>query len=90
MSENTRIHPGDVVQHFKRELLTPKEKSTGKYLYKIIGEAEHTETGEMLMVYMALYDDFRIFARPLEMFLGETDKEKYPDVKQKYRFEVLK
>ena len=83
------FYPGDIVQHFKRELLSPEERCTNKYLYKITGEAEHTETGEKLMVYMALYDDFRLFARPLEMFMGETDKEKYPNVKQKYRFEKI-
>ena len=84
-----RLYPGDMVQHFKREFLSPEERSTNKYLYKIIGEAEHTETGERLMVYMALYDEFRLFARPIEMFMGETDKEKYPEVKQKYRFEKI-
>lgn len=84
-----RFYPGDTVQHFKRELLSPEEKSTNKYLYKITGEAEHTETGEKLMVYMALYDDFRLFVRPLDMFMGETDKDKYPYVKQKYRFEKI-
>lgn len=84
-----RLYPGDTVQHFKREMISPEERSTNKYLYKIIGEAEHTETGEKLMVYLSLYDDFRLFARPLEMFLGKTDKEKYPDIKQKYRFEKI-
>ena len=84
-----RFNPGDVVRHFKRELLTNDKRLSNMYLYKIIGEAQHTETGEKLMIYMALYDDFRVYARPLEMFCGFTDKEKYPNIKQKYRFEVV-
>ena len=84
-----RFKPGDIVAHFKRETLSPEERQTNKYLYKIIGEAQHIETGEQLMIYMALYDDFGIYARPLDMFMSETDREKYPDIKQKYRFEAV-
>ncbi len=86
---NDRFKPGDIVAHFKREMLSPEEKSTNKYLYKIIGEAQHTETKEKLMIYMALYDDFGIYARPFDMFTGEVDRDKYPDIKQFYRFEKI-
>ena len=86
---NDRLNPGDIVAHFKRETLSPEEKSTNKYLYKIIGEAQHTETKEKLMIYMALYDDFGIYARPFDMFTGEVDRDKYPEIKQFYRFEKI-
>lgn len=82
-----KFGPGDIVCHFKRETVDP---ASSVYLYKIIGEAEHTETGEMMMIYQALYGDMRLYARPLAMFMGETDHEKYPDIKQKYRFEKVK
>ena len=81
------FRPGDIVQHFKRELLSPEEKATNKYLYQIIGVATHSETREKMVVYQALYGEFGLFVRPEAMFVSEVDHEKYPHVKQKFRFE---
>ena len=80
---------GDIVQHFKRELMSDEERETNKYLYEIIGVAHHSETREPMMVYRPLYDDGGMYVRPLDMFLSEVDHEKYPDVEQKYRFEKV-
>ena len=90
MTEKDLI-PGTVVQHFKRKMLTEAESTDStQYLYEILGVAHHTETGEKLVVYRALYGEGKICARPLDMFLSETDHEKYPQAEQKFRFEPLK
>ena len=85
MSERI-FKPGQRVQHFKRETLPPGDAG---YTYEIVGEAIHSESREKLMVYRALYDDMQLYVRPYDMFMSEVDHEKYPDIKQKYRFEPM-
>lgn len=80
------IQVGDIVRHFKREWVADE---TSEYLYKVLAFAQHTETGERLVIYQALYAPFKICARPYGMFMSRVDREKYPDVKQTYRFEKL-
>jgi|GEM_PF-467488 hypothetical protein len=82
-----RFRPGDKAVHFKRETISDEERAAGVYTYEIVGTALHSETGEELMVYRALYGDRGMYARPLDMFLSEVDHEKYPDIEQPFRFE---
>ena len=67
---------GETWLHFKR--------------YEIIAcPVIHSETREQYCVYKALYGDGGIYCRPLDMFMSEVDHVKYPDVRQKYRFEKI-
>ena len=68
------IRQGQFYRHFKGGL------------YQVMAIATHSETKEKMVVYQALYGDYGIYVRPYDMFTSEVDHEKYPQVKQVYRF----
>ena len=72
-----QIKINGIYKHFK-----------GDY-YLLVDVAKHSETGEDYVVYRKLYEDCALWVRPLEMFLEEVDHKKYPNEKQRYRFELI-
>ena len=70
-------HKNKKVRHFK-----------GKE-YLIVDFAKHTETGETLVIYRALYGNCKLYARPLDMFASEVDRVKYPNATQRFRIELI-
>lgn len=70
--------PGQIYRHFKGNL------------YRIVTLAEDSETGNMLVIYQALYGKYKVYARPLSMFMERLDKRKYPDAGAEFRFELQK
>ncbi len=69
--------PFEVYRHFKGNM------------YQILTIAIDSESGKTCVVYQALYEDYKVYVRDLEMFLSETDRAKYPDAQQAYRFEKV-
>lgn len=75
MRENPK--PFEVYRHFKGNK------------YQILTLATDSEDGRTHVVYQAMYGEFKVYVRELGMFMSETDREKYPDCTQKYRFEKV-
>lgn len=71
------VQIGRVYRHFKGDH------------YLVEGVAKDSENGEPYVIYRKLYGDGGLWIRPLEMFLSRVDREKYPEVGQEYRFELL-
>lgn len=57
--------------------------------YIVLNTVTHSETGELMVLYCANYGDRKYYVRPYDMFMSKVDREKYPEVEQEYRFELV-
>ncbi len=80
-----RIKKHDIVKSFKREF----SAQGMEYIYEVLEIGKNSETNEKMVVYKALYPPYDIWVRPYDMFMGQVDQEKYPNVRQQYRFECV-
>lgn len=76
MPQGRPVH-GEIYLHFKKKL------------YQVLELAEDADDGTVLVIYQALYGQYRIFARPISNFIDEVDHSKYPEVNQMYRFQLV-
>lgn len=87
-----RIKAGDIVKHFKREIIENHATKQGSllYMYEVLStNGIDTETEGRVVVYKALYGEHAIFVRPYEDFMSEVNHKKHPRVLQKYKFEKV-
>ncbi len=78
-----------IVAEMREQLRWKTFRHFNGMLYVVTDIAIHSETNEVFVIYHALGGDFRTCAQPLEIFLSDVDKKKYPDVKQEKRFEMV-
>lgn len=76
------IQVGKKYRHFKGNLYEV-------LLIAYDSESNNDEELKKVVVYKALYGDGKIWVRDYDMFVSKVDKEKYPEVRQEYRFELV-
>ena len=72
-----------------RRFIMARQLVIGGFYRHFKGTAIHSETKEKMVIYQGLYGSYEMYVRPYDMFLSEVDHIKYPDVVQKYRFELI-
>ena len=70
------VEVGKTYKHFKG------------HIYKVICIAIDSEDLSKKVIYQNINDN-KIWVRDYDMFNSLVDKEKYPDIKQEYRFEEI-
>lgn len=71
-----QVKQNEIYKHFK-----------GDY-YIILEIGKDAETMEDCVIYRSLYEEGKVWIRPLDNFLEEVDHKKYPNINQKYKFEL--
>lgn len=72
------VRPGQIYRHFKGNIV------------RVLQVAQNSELPGQYSVVYECGNSKTVWCRPYDMFLSEVDHEKYPNVTQKYRFELVK
>lgn len=76
MDNKKTVRPGEIYRHYKGNL------------YQVVAIGEYTETKETMVVYQALYGQFKIYIRSYEEFISNIDRERNPFIEQEERFQL--
>lgn len=79
----------ETLEKLKDSMVRKRYKHFKGRTYVVTDIAVHTESDEIMVIYKCFTDPFVTWCRPLVMFLSDVDRKKYPNVKQKRRFEPL-
>lgn len=86
---DNRMNEHKTAEFYKEKMVGKRYRHFKGGIYIVTDIAVHSETEGIMVVYKSFNDPTLTWVRPLAMFLSEVDGEKYPDVKQEMRFEML-
>lgn len=79
----------EALEKLREDMVGKRYKHFKGRIYIVTDLAVHTESDEIMVIYKCFVDPLVTWCRPLSMFMSDVDRTKYPDVKQKKRFELL-
>lgn len=81
--------PGEILEELRESMAGRRYRHFKGRIYIVTDIAVHTESDEIMVIYKCFTDPLVTWCRPLSMFTSDVDRIKYPNVKQKKRFEPL-
>lgn len=86
---DNRMSAQEQAAHYKENMIGKRYRHFKGGVYFVTDIAVHSEEEGLMVVYKSFNKPDLTWVRPLGMFTSEVDKEKYPNVKQKMRFELI-
>ena len=87
---DNRMRSQETAKRYKENMAGKRYRHFKGNIYVVVDIAVHSETAELMVIYKSFDDPLLTWARPFKMFISPVDKEKYPNVNQKMRFEEVK